>query len=44
MKGKTKIAIQGNLDNKWRNNFEDMRISYEGNNTIQLGIQSNELK
>jgi hypothetical protein len=34
MKGKTKIIIQGHLDKKWKNSFEGMEISYEGNNTI----------
>jgi hypothetical protein len=34
MKGKTKITIQGHLDEKWKNSFEGMEISYEGNNTI----------
>jgi hypothetical protein len=34
MKGKTNITIQGHLDKKWKNSFEGMEISYEGNNTI----------
>jgi hypothetical protein len=34
MKGKTKIEIHGHLDKKWKNSFEGMEISYEGNNTI----------
>jgi hypothetical protein len=37
MKGKTKIKIQGHLDKKWKNNFEGMKISYEGDNTILTG-------
>jgi len=37
MKGKTKITIQGYLDKKWKNCFEGMAISYEGNNTILTG-------
>ncbi|MGB8489928.1 MAG: hypothetical protein WCE64_02625 [Bacteroidales bacterium] len=37
MKGKTKIIIQGYLDKKWKNSFEDMEISYEGDNTILTG-------
>ena len=37
MKGKTKITIQGRLDKKWKNNFEGMKISYEGGNTILTG-------
>ena len=37
MKGKTKIIIQGHLDKKWKNRFEGMEISYEGDNTILSG-------
>jgi hypothetical protein len=37
MKGKTRIIIQGHLDKKWKNSFEGMRISYEGDNTILIG-------
>ena len=37
MKGKTKITIQGHLDEKWKSRFEGMRISYEGDNTILTG-------
>jgi hypothetical protein len=37
MKGKTKITIQGHLDKNWKNSFEGMRISYEGDNTILTG-------
>ncbi len=37
MKGKTKITIQGHLNCKWKECFEDMEISYEGNNTILTG-------
>ena len=37
MKGKTKIIIQGHLDKKWKNRFEGMKISYEGDNTILTG-------
>ncbi len=37
MKGKTKITIQGHLDKKWKNSFEGMEISYEGDNTILTG-------
>ena len=37
MKGKTKISIQGHLDKKWKNRFEGMKISYEGDNTILTG-------
>lgn len=37
MKGKTNIIIQGHLDKKWKNRFEGMEISYEGDNTILTG-------
>jgi hypothetical protein len=37
MKGKIKIKIQGHLDKKWKNSFEGMKISYEGDNTILTG-------
>ena len=37
MKGKTKITIQSHLDKKWKNSFEGMNISYEGDNTILTG-------
>ena len=37
MKGKTKITIQGHLDKKWKNSFEGLKISYEGENTILSG-------
>ena len=37
MKGETKITIQGHLDKKWKNRFEGMKISYEGDNTILTG-------
>jgi hypothetical protein len=37
MKGRTKITIHGHLDKKWKNSFEGMEISYEGDNTILTG-------
>lgn len=37
MKGKTIIKIQGHLNGKWKDCFEGMTISYEGNNTILTG-------
>ena len=37
MKGKTKITIQGHLDKKWKNSFEGLEISFEGDNTILTG-------
>ena len=36
-KGKTIIKIQGYLNSKWKECFEGMEISYEGNNTILTG-------
>ena len=42
MKGKTKIIIQGQLDKKWMNSFEGMKISYEGDNTILTGYLKDE--
>ncbi len=37
MKGKTKIVVQEHLDIKWKDWFEGMEISYEGNSTILIG-------
>ncbi len=37
MSGKTKIKVQGLLDEKWKDWFEGMDISYEENNTILSG-------
>jgi len=37
MKGKTKIKVLGHLNKKWKNSFEGMEISYEGDNTILIG-------
>ena len=37
MKGKTIIKIQGHLDKEWKNSFEGMKISYEGDSTILIG-------
>lgn len=37
MKGKAIIKIQGHLNGKWKECFEEMEISYEGNNTILTG-------
>jgi hypothetical protein len=37
MRGKTNIIIQGHLDKKWKNRFEGLEISYEGDNTILSG-------
>jgi hypothetical protein len=35
--GKTVIKIQGHLNGKWKECFEGMEISYEGNDTILTG-------
>jgi hypothetical protein len=37
MNGRTIIKIQGHLNGKWKECFEGMEISYEGNNTILTG-------
>ena len=37
LRGKTIINIQGHLNGKWKDCFEGMEISYEGNNTILTG-------
>jgi hypothetical protein len=37
MKGKTLILIQGHLDKKWKQSFEGMEISYDGENTAITG-------
>ena len=37
MKGKTIIKIQDHLDEKWKDCFEGMQISYEGEKTILTG-------
>jgi hypothetical protein len=42
MKGKTRIKVEGHLDMKWKDWFEGMEISYEGDNTILSGIIKDE--
>ena len=37
MKGETIIIIQDHLDEKWKDWFDCMEISYEGDNTIITG-------
>lgn len=37
MKGKTIIKVHEHLDEKWKDCFEGMEISYEGDNTILTG-------
>lgn len=37
MKGKIEIVVEGHLDKKWKNSFEDLDINYEGDNTILKG-------
>jgi len=37
MKGKTKIIVAGRFDKRWKTSFEDMEISYVGNNTMLTG-------
>jgi hypothetical protein len=42
MKGKTRIKIKGQLDQKWEDWFDGLEISYEGDNTILTGIMKDE--
>ena len=42
MKGKTKITIQGLLDNKWNDSLEGMNINYEEENTTITGVIKDE--
>lgn len=37
MKGRIKISIRGQLDKNWKDRFEGMNISFEGDNTILTG-------
>ena len=37
MRGKTKIEVEGHLDKKWKDWFDGMEITYEGDNTILSG-------
>ena len=37
MKGKTIIKVKGHLNENWKDWFEGLEISYEGNNTILTG-------
>ncbi|MBK6345121.1 MAG: hypothetical protein IPF68_04165 [Bacteroidales bacterium] len=37
MKGKTEIKVEGHLGKERTDWFDDMEISYEGNNTILSG-------
>jgi hypothetical protein len=37
MKGTSKIKIQEHLDEKWKDCFDGMEITYEGENTIIIG-------
>ncbi|MGK7397321.1 MAG: hypothetical protein ACNS62_22280 [Candidatus Cyclobacteriaceae bacterium M3_2C_046] len=34
MKGTTIIEVSGHLDKKWESLFDDLKISYQGENTI----------
>ena len=42
MKGKTRIKLKGQLDQKWEDWFDGMEISYDGDNTILTGIMKDE--
>ena len=37
MKGITEIKVEGHLDKKWKDHFEGLEISYDGNNTLLTG-------
>lgn len=37
MNGRVLIEIHGHLNDKWKEHFEDMELSYEGDNTILTG-------
>ncbi len=37
MKGMTKIIIKGHLDKHWKDLFQGMDMTYEGDNTIITG-------
>lgn len=37
MKGKTILVIQDHLDEKWKDWFEGMEITYKGDNTVITG-------
>jgi len=41
-KGKVKIKVEGRLDSKWQDWFEEMEIIYDGDNTILTGTVSDE--
>jgi hypothetical protein len=42
MKGKTRIKIKGQLDQKWEDWFDGLEIRFEGDNTILSGIMKDE--
>lgn len=42
MKGKVKIKVEGRLDSKWQDWFDEMEIIYDGDNTILTGTVSDE--
>lgn len=42
MKGKTRIIVEGHLDIKWNDWFEELEISHEGPNTVLSGIIKDE--
>jgi len=42
MKGKTRIIVEGHLDIQWKDWFDGMEISYEGDDTILSGIIKDE--
>jgi len=42
MQGKVKIKVEGRLDSKWQDWFDEMEIIYDGDNTILTGTVSDE--
>ena len=42
MKGKTRIKIEGHLDQKWEDWFDGLETSYEGDNTILTCIMKDD--
>jgi len=42
MINKIQIKIEGLLEKQWETNFMGMKIKYEGNNTVLIGIVKDE--
>lgn len=37
MQNITKIKVKGHLDKKWKNSFDGMNVTYDGDNTVLSG-------